>query len=130
MGQYNLNRIFNPRQIAVVGASEKPGSIGNAIMVNLINGEYSGRLLPVNPKYEKMHGLSAYKSLAKIKEDIDLAVIATPMRAVPDVVAECVDKKIAGSIVISAGGKEIGPTGKRIEEKIIERAYRGGLRIA
>ena len=129
MGQYNLNRIFNPSQIAVVGASEKPGSIGNAILTNLINGKYSGRLLPVNPKYEKLHGLPAYKSLAKLQADIDLAIIATPMRTVPDVVAECVHKKIAGAVVISAGGKEIGLKGKKIEQKILKRAHQGGLRI-
>jgi acetyltransferase len=129
MGQYNLNRIFNPNQIAVVGASEKPGSIGNAVMTNLINGKYSGRLLPVNPKYDKMHGLTVYKSLNKLEADIDLAVIATPMTTVPGVVAECVNKKIAGAIIISAGGKEIGPKGKAIEQKILKRAYAGGLRI-
>lgn len=129
MGQYHLNRIFNPRQIAVIGASEKPGSIGNAIMVNLINGEYSGRLFPVNPKYKQLHDLPAHKSLAKIKEGIDLAVIATPMRSVPDVVAKCVDKKIAGAIVISAGGKETGVKGKEIEQKILRRAHQGGMRI-
>jgi acetyltransferase len=129
MGQYNLNRIFNPKQIAVVGASEKPGSIGNAIMTNLINGKYSGKLLPVNPKYQKLHGLPAYKSLAKIEEGIDLALIATPMDSVPDVVAKCVDKKIAGAIIISAGGKEIGLKGKKIEQKILKRAHQGGLRV-
>ena len=129
MGQYNLNRIFNPAQIAVVGASEKPGSIGNAIMTNLVNGKYSGRLLPVNPKYDKLHGLPAYKSLAKLDAEIDLAVIATPMTTVPDVVAECVRQKIAGAVVISAGGKEIGEKGKKIEQKIRKTAHKGGLRI-
>jgi len=129
MGQYNLNRIFNPRHIAVVGASERPGSIGNAIMTNLINGKYSGKLLPVNPKYDRLHGLPAYKSVAKLEPDIDLAVIATPISTVPDIVDKCVDKKIGGAVVISAGGKEIGAKGKQIEQTILKTAYQGGLRI-
>jgi len=129
MGQYNLNRIFNPSHIAVVGASERPGSIGNAVMTNLMNGKYSGRLLPVNPKYDRLPGMAAYKSVTKLEADIDLVVIATPITTVPGVVFECVNKKIAGAIVVSAGGKEIGAKGKAIEQEISKRAYEGGLRI-
>jgi acetyltransferase len=129
MGQYNLHRIFKPNHIAVVGASERPGSIGNAVMANLINGNYTGELLPVNPKHKSLHGLSVFASVADLKTDIDLAVIATPIQTVPAIIKQCVNKKIAGAVVISAGGKEIGAKGKKIEQAILKTAYKGGLRI-
>ena len=129
MGQYNLSRIFKPNHIAVVGASDKTGSIGNAIMTNLIKGNYTGKLLPVNPKYETLHGLTAFKSVSDLDAGIDMAVICTPIQTVPDIVKECVNNKIAGAVVISAGGKEAGEKGKSIERKILKLAHNGGLRI-
>jgi acetyltransferase len=108
MSQYNLDRIFEPRRVAVVGASEKAGSIGNALMKNLIDGGYKGILLPVNPKYDTVHGLTAVKSVSALETGVDLVIIATPIVTVPDIVRQCVEKKVAGAIVISAGGKEVG----------------------
>jgi len=129
MSQYHLERIFRPRQIAVVGASETEGSIGNALMKNLIQGGYSGNLLPVNPKHDALHGIKAAKSVSELETDVDLAVIATPIQTVPGIVKECVKRKVAGAIVISAGGKEVGEKGEEIEERIRATAYAGGLRI-
>ena len=129
MSQYNLDRIFQPRRVAVVGASESTGSIGNALMKNLIEGGFKGKLLPVNPKHHNVHGMSAVGSISALEGGVDLAVIATPMVTVPDIVQQCVEKKVAGAIVISAGGKEVGEKGKEIEERIRATAYGGGLRI-
>ncbi len=129
MGQFNLNRIFKPKHIAVVGASEKPETIGNAIMTNLIRGRFPGELLPVNPKYGSIYDHPSSKSITDLKPDIDLAVIATPIQTVPQIIRECVDNKVAGAIIISAGGKEIGAKGKEIEAQIRQIAYTGGLRI-
>ncbi len=129
MSQYNLERIFNPSQVAVVGASEKGGSIGNALMENLINGGFAGKVLPVNPNYESVHGIPAAGSISDLESGADLAVIATPIKTVHDIVKECVEKEVGGAIVISAGGREIGREGKEIEERIRETAYAGGLRI-
>ncbi|MGB5984092.1 MAG: CoA-binding protein, partial [Desulfobacterales bacterium] len=129
MGQYNLNRIFNPRQVAVVGASEKAGTIGNALMRNLVDGRFSGTVLPVNPKYQTMHGQACVASVSALETGVDLAVIATPMPSVPDIVSQCVEKKIGGAVIISAGGKEIGEAGREIEEKIRRISKEGGLRI-
>ena len=129
MSQYNLDRIFQPRRVAVVGASEKARSIGNALMKNLIEGGYKGILLPVNLRDDSVHGMPAVKSVSALETGVDLAVIATPMVTVPDIVQECVEKKVAGAIVISAGGKEVGEKGREIEERIRETAYGGGLRI-
>ncbi|MGM0404453.1 MAG: CoA-binding protein, partial [Thermodesulfobacteriota bacterium] len=129
MSQYNLDRIFQPGRVAVVGASESTGSIGNALMKNLIEGGFQGSLLPVNPKYHTVHGMSAVGSISALESGVDLAVIATPIHTVPDIVRECVEKKIAGAIVISAGGKEVGEKGREIEERIRATAHAGGLRI-
>ncbi len=129
MSQYNLNRIFTPRHIAVVGASAKAGTIGNALMENLLDGGFSGTLLPVNPKYTTINGLACFDSVSSLELGVDLAIIATPIRSVADIVSECVEKKIGGAIIISAGGKEIGEQGREIEEKIRRIATAGRLRI-
>ncbi len=129
MSQYNLERIFKPRRVAVIGASEKTGSIGNALMKNLVEGGFSQTLLPVNPKYETVHGLATVKSIRDLEPGVDLAIIATPIHTVPDIVQACVKNKTAGAIIISAGGKEVGEAGSKIEEQIRTTAYAGGLRI-
>ncbi len=129
MAQYNLNRIFRPQHVAVVGASEKAGSIGNALMKNLVDGRFSGTVLPVNPKYQSIHGHACYRSVSALETGVDLAIIATPMQGVPDIVSECVKKKVGGAVIISAGGSEVGEQGRKIEEKIQGIAHDGGLRI-
>ncbi len=129
MGQYNLNRIFKPDNIAVIGASETPGTIGNAIMSNLTAGEFSGNILPVNPRYKFLHGKPCSRFIEELEPEVDLAVIATPIQTVPDIVRSCVKQKIGGAIIISAGGKEVGETGKQIEQAIRKTAYEGGVRI-
>jgi acetyltransferase len=129
MSQYNLNRIFRPRHVAVVGASEKAGTIGNALMRNLIDGGFPGMLLPVNPKYKAIRGHECFGSISALKTEVDLAIIATPIHSVVDIVNECVEKNVGGTIIISAGGKEVGEQGREIEEKIRRIAYGSGLRI-
>jgi acetyltransferase len=129
MGQYNLNRIFKPRHVAVVGASEKAGTIGTALMRNLIDGGFSGMLLPVNPKYKTIHGHECFGSVSALETGVDLAIIATPIHSVAAIVNECVEKKVGGAIIISAGGKEVGEPGREIEAKIQRIAHGGGLRI-
>ena len=129
MGQYNLDRIFRPRHVAVVGASEKAGTIGNALIKNLIDGGFSGLLLPVNPKYKTIHGQACFESISALETGVDLAIMATPIHSVSDIVSECVEKKVGGAVIISAGGKEVGEQGREIEENIRQIAHSGGLRI-
>jgi acetyltransferase len=129
MGQSNLNRIFKPRHVAVVGASEKAGTIGNALIRNLVDGGFPGTLQPVNPKYKTIHGYECFGSVSSLDTGVDLAIIATPIHSVVDIVSECVEKKMGGAVIISAGGKEVGEQGREIEEKIQRIAYPGGLRI-
>jgi acetyltransferase len=129
MAQYNLKRIFNPHQVAVVGASEKAGTIGNALMKNLVDGGFSGTVLPVNPNYQISHGQACVESVSALETGVDLAIIATPIHSVAEIVGQCVEKKIGGAVIISAGGKEVGEAGREIEEKIRHIAKDGGLRI-
>ena len=129
MGQYNLNRIFSPRHVAVVGASEKAGTIGNALLRNLVDGGFPGTVLPVNPKYQTIRGQTCVGSVSALETGVDLAIIATPIDNVVDIVNECVEKKVGGAIIISAGGKEVGEEGREIEEKIRRIAFGSGLRI-
>jgi len=96
MGLYNLDKIFKAESIAVVGASEKEGSIGHAIMQNLIKGGYEGKIVPINPRYSIIHGLKAFPSISKTNSPIDLAIIAIPISTIPPTVRECVEVGVGG----------------------------------
>ena len=129
MGQYNLDRIIKPQQVAVIGASEKPGTIGNVLMKNLLEAGFPGTVLPVNPNYRKILGCPSYKSVTDLDIGVDLAIIATPIHTVPEIVQECISRKVGGAIVISAGGKEAGESGSEIEQKIRRAILESGFRI-
>ena len=129
MGIYNLDKIFKPQSIAVIGASEKPGSIGRTLVENLVQGGFQGKVYPVNPKYRSILTLKAYSSILDTEGPVDLAIIAIPIATVPDMVKQCVNKKVDGAVIISAGGREVGPEGEDIEKRIEWEAWKGGLRI-
>jgi acetyltransferase len=129
MSIYNLDKIFRPGSLAVIGASEKKGSIGYALVHNLQEGGYKGKIFPINPKRREINGLPAYHSLGDIGQPVDLAVIATPMSTVPPIIGDCVKAGVEGAIIISAGGKEIGQKGRKIEAEIEKEACKGGIRI-
>ena len=93
MGQHNLNRLFRPQRVAVIGASEKDGSIGNSLMKNLLAGGFPGEVLPVNPNYPKSHGLPCRPTVSDLEPGADLAIIATPIHTVPEIVQECIERK-------------------------------------
>lgn len=129
MGIHNLDKVFNPSSIAVVGASNREGSIGKAILRNLIDTGFSGSIFPVNPRRKIIQGHPCYWSLSAIGQKIDLVVIATPIQVVPDVIRECGLCGVCAAVVISSGGKEIGGEGSRIEAAIRRKAEEGGVRI-
>ncbi len=129
MSSYNLDYIFNPNSVAIIGASEKENSIGSALMQNMIDAQFPGSLLPVNPKYSHIYGYKACNSILNCQQEVDLVIIATPISTVPDVVDECVEAGAKGAIIISAGGKEVGPKGLEIERQIKNNAEKGSLRI-
>jgi acetyltransferase len=124
----SLDKIFKPNNVAVIGATEKVGSVGRTILKNLISNPFGGTIYPVNPKRPNVLGIHAYKSVLDIPVDIDLAVIVTPAPTVPAVIKECIEKGIEGAIIISAGFKEIGAEGIELERQIMEIA-RGKMRI-
>ena len=128
MGIANLHKLFAPNSIAVIGASEKPGSIGTALIDNLLEAGFKGRLLPVHPRYATVRGLDAVDSIKKAAR-IDLAVIAVPIKQVPKILEECAEVGIKAAIIISAGGKETGAQGLLLEQEISSAASRGGIRI-
>ncbi len=127
--QQPLDFIFNPRTVAVIGASERAGSVGRTILWNLISSPFGGTVYPVNPKRPNVLGIRAYPSVSDIPDEVDLAVIVTPAKTVPDVVRECVRCGVKGAIVISAGFKEIGEEGERLEQEILAEARKGRMRI-
>ncbi len=126
---YNLDKIFRPGSVGVIGASDKKGSIGHALLQNLQKGGYKGRIVPINPNHPVVSGLPAYPSIGDVGESVDLAVIATPMKTVPSIIGECVKAEVGGAIIISAGGKETGQKGRQIEAEIKKEAEKGGIRI-
>ncbi len=127
--QNPLNVMFAPKGVAVVGATEKEGSVGRTIVWNLMSSSFGGAIFPVNPKRKNVLGIKAYPSVSEIPDEVDLAVIVTPAPTVPSIIKECVEKGVKGAIVISAGFKEIGPEGVELERQIMEIARKGNMRI-
>jgi len=125
----NLDKIFNPKSVAIIGASDEEGTVGYSLVKNLIDLKFEGKIYPVNIRKPEILGIKAYQSVEQIPESVDLAVIATPARTVPDVLEQCGKAGMLGVVVISAGFKEIGPEGKALEEKITEIKKHYGLRI-
>ena len=123
-----LDYFFKPGAIAVIGASPREGSIGCTLLTNLKKDGFPGPIYPINPKHEEILGLKAYPSMAAVGSPIDLAVIAVPIQEVPAVMKECGEAGVKGAIIISAGGKEVGEEGVRIEEEIRSEAQRSGIR--
>jgi len=124
-----LDKIFNPRSVAVVGATEKEGSVGRTLMNNLIHTDFGGKIFPVNPKREAVLGLKCYPSVEAIDEEVDLVVIVTPAKTVPKLIQASCDKGIKAAVIISAGFKELGPPGIALEEEILAIARKSGMRI-
>ena len=124
-----LEAIFEPRVVAVIGATEKPGSVGRSILWNLLSSPFGGRVHPVNPNRPDVLGLRAYPSIGAVPEPVDLAVVVTPARSVPGVIGECAETGVTGAIIISAGFKETGPEGAELERSVLEEARRGRMRL-
>lgn len=124
-----LNHIFNPKKIAVIGATSKPDRVGFAVFRNLITTGFQGTVYPVNIKRESVQGVKAYKSVNDIPDSIDLALIATPAQTVPDLINECAEAKVKGVVILSGGFNEAGALGEMMSKQIMERAKAAGIRI-
>ena len=129
MGLYHLDSVFHPESIAVVGASPKADAIGGAVLTNIVEGGFEGEVLPINPNYDEIQGLRCYARLSEAPSAPDLAVIAIPIDKVPEVMAEGARVGLKGAVILSAGGRETGEEGRRLEETIKEKADAGGIRI-
>src|SRR5262249_48696865 len=124
-----LDAIFAPRTVAVIGATEKPGSVGRAVLWNLISNPFGATVYPINSNRRNVLGIKAYKSVAAVPDPVDLAVVVTPAASVPGVFSECVSAGVKGAIVISAGFRETGPEGAKLEQEVLQGARRGKMRI-
>ncbi len=124
-----LDYFFNPSSVAVVGASQTPGKIGYDILNNILQHGYRGAVYPINPKAKEILGCKAYPNLVSVPSDIDLAVIALPAAAVLTVMEQCGRKKVDSVVIISAGFKEVGPHGARLEEELAGLARDLGIRV-
>ncbi|MES0362491.1 MAG: acetate--CoA ligase alpha subunit [Desulfobacteria bacterium] len=124
-----LQHFFNPSSVAVVGASQNPSKIGYEILNNIVQYGYGGSVYPINPKAQEILGLKAYPDLTSVPSKIDLAVIALPAPAVMDILKQCGTKGVDSIIVISAGFKETGPEGARLEEELAIQAKELGIRV-
>ena len=124
-----LEFFFSPRSVAVIGATEKPGSVGRALLRNLISSPFGGTVYPVNPKRSSVLGVKAYASLADLPEKPELAVIATPAHTVPELVRQCGEAGVRGCIIISAGFRESGAEGAALEQRTLELARAAGMRL-
>lgn len=124
-----LDHFFNPSSVAVVGASQTPGKIGYDILNNILQYGYRGTVCPINPKAEEILGCKAYPDLVSVPSDVDLAVIALPAPAVMEVMEQCGRKKVDSVVIISAGFKELGPQGARLEEELAGLAKDLGIRV-
>lgn len=126
-GVGSLDAVFSPRSIAVIGATERPGSVGRVVLQNLA--PFAGPVYPVNPNRPTVLGRRCYPTLAAIGEAVDLAVIATPAASVPEVVRACAAAGITAAIVLSAGFKETGPGGAQLEAEVLAEARKARMRL-
>ncbi len=124
-----LAALFSPRSVAVIGASDRQGSVGRGVLWNLISHPFGGTVYPVNPKRSSVLGIRACASVAEVPEPLDLAVIATPAATVPGLIEECAAAGVKGVVVLSAGFREIGPTGLALEARIRDGLRRSGMRL-
>jgi acetyltransferase len=124
-----LSAIFNPTAVAVIGATDRPGSVGRTLLWNLISNPFGGMVFPINPKRTSVLGIRAYPRLRETPDQVDLAIIATPAATVPSIIQECVEAGVKGAIVLSAGFKEIGAAGQTLEQQIREQIRTSSLRL-
>ena len=124
-----LDALFLPDSVAVIGATERPGTVGRTVVENLRHPSFQGKVYAVNSRHSEICGLKAYPNIGDVPEKVDLAVVATPAPTVPGIIGECVDAGVKSAIVISAGFKERGAEGVELERQIQEQLSRGAMRL-
>jgi len=125
-----INGLFNPRSVAVIGASEKPTKLGFHVMKSLTKGGFKGKITPVNPGSGEIMGLKAVASISDIPDGPDLAIVVVPSRMVPAVFEDCMGKGVKGIVLITAGFKEIeDPQGAALHREIAEIVNRAKVPV-
>ena len=125
----NLDCIFRPKSIAVIGASKRRQTVGREILHNLIDNDFNGKIFPVNPKAGVIHCIKAYSTVLDVPDPVDLAIIAVPSRLVSEVVKQCGEKGVKGLVVITAGFKEVGGEGVALEKELLKVVKSYGMRM-
>jgi len=131
MGNFtsNLEAIFNPGSVAIIGASSKFGKWGQMILSNILAGRFQGDIFPVNPKDREIYGLPAYSSILDIEGHVDMAFVMTPAGTVPRVLEECGQKGVKGVVLITSGFSETDDAGKRLEREVVDICRKRGLTL-
>ena len=129
MGPHYLDRLFAPRAVAVFGASERPDTVGTLVFRNMLAAGFKGELFAINPKHERVQGQPCYPDIESIRQDVDLAVIATPARSVPDIIRRCGEAGVRVAVILSAGFGESGDAGAALEKEVLEHARLYDMRI-
>ncbi len=129
MSAHYLEPLFVPRSIALFGASDRPDAVGGIVYRNLLAGGFPGAVVAINPKRGKIQDRPAFASLSEAGESIDLAVVATPAAGIPAIVDECGEHGVPMMLVLSAGFRETGEAGRRLENEVVSRARRHGIRL-
>lgn len=127
--QSKLDAFFEAQTVAVIGASEEEKSVGRSLLQNLLGSRFGGKVFPVNPHHQTVLGIPSYATIGAVPEKVDLAVIATPASTVPLVVAECAGAGVRGAVIISAGFREVGAEGARLEQEVLAAADPGRTRL-
>lgn len=129
MTSNDISFFFNPKSIAVVGASDTKGKVGNTVLNNIISSGYKGKIYPINPKANEICDIPCFKSILDVKDEIDIAIFVIPGKFVNKAAEECGKKKVKGLIIISAGFKEVGGEGVEREEQLIKIGKKYKMRI-
>ncbi len=124
-----LEAFFTPRSIAVIGAARTPGKLGYGVLTNILDYGYRGRVYPINPQADEILGLKAYPSVLDVPDPIEMAIIVIPNKYVPQVMEECGQKGVKGAIIISAGFREAGMEGIKLERQVLDIARQYGIRV-
>ena len=129
MNTHYLASLFKPESVVLFGASDKQDSVGGVVFRNLLTSGFEGRIFAINPKRDEVQGQKAYSSLEEIGEAIDLAVVATPAKSIPGIVEECGEHGIKMMLILSAGFRETGAEGRRLEDRVTQLVKRHGIRL-
>mgnify|MGYP001819794526 CR=1 FL=1 len=129
MNTHYLTSLFTPNKIALFGASDRENSVGGVVFKNLLTAGFEGQIFAINPKHDTVQGEKAYASLAEIGEPVDLAVVATPASTIPAIVEACGEHGIKMMLILSAGFREIGEEGKKLEKRVTDLVERHGIRL-